>query len=185
MTSLKTTIGFAAALGASVAGASAQNLNSFGDGVEGAYKVGTCPDVVVVDIPFCTDECGQVLREQRAAAVREAFAKADLNGDGNTNAFVTAYASRIATTEYNQALSQRRVNFATDLAREAGATVRAAAAFGESKAKGTKVANFPSDRYARIYFAEDQSDIVKQADGDFAPAAGVRVIGFEAPACNR
>lgn len=191
MASLRATLGLAAGLTAATAlatgTAGARDLSTFGDGVEGSYQIdpnAVCPDVVVVKIPYCTDECGQFLQRERANAVAEAFDKADLNGDGRTFAYVAGYASRIAPTAYNQALSQRRVNHAVRLAQGEGAQVVHTAPFGETRARGAESADFPNDRLSIIFFTESRSNVGVTRDGTIVPVPGVNVIGYSAPACN-
>ena len=148
------------------------------------FSENVCPDVVVVDIPFCTDECGQFLKRERKAAVAEAFAKADLNGDGTTLAYITASASRLSPAAHNQALSEGRLALASRLAKGEGAKVVFTAAYGETRARGTEAADYPEDRYARIFFTEASGNMVQTKDGTIKPREGLEVIGFRAPACN-
>lgn len=191
MASLRATLGFLAGFSALVGGSAvAQDISTFGDGLVDSNRVdlslANCPDVVVVDVPFCTDECGQLLRQQRASAVAQAFRKADINGDGQgVYAYVSAYASRIAPTGYNQALSERRERYVAGLARNTGATIAVSEAFGETRATGTESANYPSDRFGRIYFTEDPSNMVRNSNGVIQERRGVNVIGFSAPSCRR
>jgi hypothetical protein len=175
----------ALALVASVGAVSAQSFSDLARQIPGVTTGDqACPDVVVVDIPFCTDECGQFLRSERAAAVAEAFEKADINNDGTTYAYVTAYASRLAPTGYNQALSERRLALATRLARGEGAQVVFQAPYGETRASGTESADLAEDRFARIYFTEATNNMVQNTEGGIRPRDGINVIGFSAPACN-
>lgn len=171
-------LAFAAATAAAPA-ALAQDISSFGQGLQAQ-----CPDVVVVDIPFCTDECGQFLWAARADAVAEAFDKADVNNDGTTYAYITGSASRLSPALHNQALSQGRVDLASRLARAEGAQVVFTAALGETRARGTESADYPADRMARIYFTEATNNMVQSSEGVISPRAGLNVIGFSAPACN-
>ena len=175
----------AIALVASVSAVSAQSFTDLVQDIPGV-SVGSldCPDVVVVDIPFCTDECGQFLRNERTSAVAEAFAKADINGDGTTLAYVTGYASRLASEAHNQALTDGRVALASRLARAEGAQVVFTASYGETRASGTEVADFPADRSARIFFTEVSGNIVQSPQGDIRPRDGLNVIGYSAPSCN-
>lgn len=191
MANLRATLGLAAGLTAATAltsgTADARDLSTFGDGVEGSHQIdlnAVCPDVVVIKIPYCTDECGQFLVQERQRAMSEAFAVADRNGDGHTLAYIAGYTSRVAPTDYNQALSERRVNHAARLAQSVGAQVVYTAPFGESRARGAEFDDFAEDRLSVIFLTESTQYMGVTQNGTITPRPGVNVSGFSAPSCN-
>ena len=173
----------AVAAGLSSAQAEPRALTSFGDGLER-----NCP-VVEVTGYFCTDKdtCGDkepALRE----VLREAIEKADTDKDGEVDGYAMANTSEVASDEYNQRLSERRLAYGIKLATEEGITIVASRAFGETFAQGDSPdANVDEDRNFTLLITDDGRDkvITKLPDGRFAVVPGVATVSYDGPACNQ
>ena len=192
MASLKATLALAGGLAAAASSVSAQDISSFGDGVPGALRGSdaVCPDVVVLNVPFCTDETGQAacINGDRRSIAAQALETADVDGNNLVYAFVQAGASHLATDAHNVGLTQARASFTLGLLQSYNqVSVRVAgyqALFGESFASGGANADFNFDRYGQAYLTDNPAMIGQTRDGRFAPVRGAVVVDYRTPPCN-
>ena len=184
---------------ATVTSAQARDLSTFGDGVPGSYQVDpdapvtgeACPNVVVLNVPFCTDETGQAacINGDRGSIAAAALEMGDYNGDNLTYAFIQAGASHLASMDHNINLTKDRAAFTLHLLQSyPDVGIRVAgyqALFGESFASGGANADFNFDRFGQAFITDFPELIVQMPDGRYVPRADAVVASYDTPPCNR